>query len=143
MERSWHTRRLEGINTPLHWQFGITEQSLLRVKHGVCLGDSVPEQPRLSSHVPSASMPSTTRQNQRMPLLLIISTTSPGLYSVNGLATVLRLFSFHFMPKRSIALVMSSRMACQVVHCTSHRVQIISPAKMLEHLTLVFQRVTR
>ena len=27
------------------------------------------EQPRLSSHVPSASMPSTTRQTQRLPLI--------------------------------------------------------------------------
>ena len=33
------------------------------------------EQPRLSNHVPNAS---TTRQTQRRPLLLTISTTSPG-----------------------------------------------------------------
>ena len=64
------------------------------------------EHPRLSSHIPSASMPSSTRQIQRVPLLLIVSTVSPGLYSVNGPATMVRLFSFHLMPKGSIALVM-------------------------------------
>ena len=41
MERSWDTRRVEGANTPFDRQFGITEQSLLRVKHGVGFGDSV------------------------------------------------------------------------------------------------------
>ena len=33
--------------------------------------------------------------------------------------------------------------ACQVVHCTCHRVQIIRPAKMMEHLTLVLHSFTR
>ena len=42
MERSWHTHRVEGVNTPFRWQFGIAEQSLLRVEHGVGFGDPVP-----------------------------------------------------------------------------------------------------
>ena len=43
MERSWYTRRIVVVNTPFHQQFGITEQSLLRVDHGVGFGDSVPQ----------------------------------------------------------------------------------------------------
>ena len=42
MERSWYTRRVEGVNMPFDWQFGIAEQSLLRIEHGVGFGDSVP-----------------------------------------------------------------------------------------------------
>ena len=42
MEHSWHTRRVEGVNTPFYLQFGITEQSLLREEHGVGFGDPVP-----------------------------------------------------------------------------------------------------
>ena len=37
------------------------------------------EQPRLSSHVPSASMPSTTRQIQRLPLLEMEMDSHGGL----------------------------------------------------------------
>ena len=101
------------------------------------------EQRRLSSHVPSASMPSTTRQVQRMPLLLIISTTSPGLYSVNGPATVVRLFAFtsHAQTFNRIGHVFQN--ACQVIHSIRHRVQIIRPAQMMEHLTLFFRSITR
>ena len=40
MERSWYTLRVEGVNTFFDWQFGIAEQSLLRVEHGVGFGDS-------------------------------------------------------------------------------------------------------
>ena len=42
MERCRCSRRVEGVDTPFHRQFGITEQSLLRVKHRVRFGDSVP-----------------------------------------------------------------------------------------------------
>ena len=42
MERSWYTRRVEGVNTPFDRQFGIAEQSNPRVEHGVCFGDPVP-----------------------------------------------------------------------------------------------------
>ena len=42
MKSCRYARRVEGLNTLLHWQFGIAEQGLLRVKHGVCFGDPVP-----------------------------------------------------------------------------------------------------
>ena len=145
MKHRSSTRRMKDMNTPLDWKFGITQQGLLHMELPleILCHKLASEQPRESSHVPSASMPSTTRQTQRRPLLLMISTTSPGLYSVYGPATMVRLFSFHCIPSRSMEFVMSSQNSSQVIQCTSRREQIDRSAQVVKHPTFTFRCLTR
>ena len=87
-------------------------------------------------------MPSTTRQTQRRPLLLTISTTSPGLYSVYGPATMIKLFfPQHAQTFNGVGHVFQN--TSQVIHCTSHCEQFMRPTQVTEQPTLVFHGLTR
>ena len=113
-------------------QFGITQEKAffawnMELALEILCHMLASKQPRLSSHVPSASMPSTTRQIQRVPLLLVISTTSPGFVlrersSNNGKTSL----SISCQAFNSIGHVFQN--TGQVILCTFRRVQIIRPA---------------
>ena len=147
MERSSHARRVEGINTPFHWQFGITEHSLLRVKHGVCFGDPVP----------SAGLREATSVQPRAQCLHAFHHSPNPAYAIvadnlNNIARfVLRerpsndgktlVFPSHAQAFSRVGHVFQNTGV--VIQCTCHRVQILSPTQMMEHPTLVFHSVTK
>ena len=113
MERSWYTRRVEGANTLFDRQLGIAEQSLLRVEDGVGFGDSVPHTGlRETSIVQTLAQCLHALHHSPSPTSTTVDddlNNISGFVLRNGPATMVRLFSFHLMPKRSIALVLSSR----------------------------------
>ena len=135
---------MEGVNPPFDRQFGIAEQTLLRVEHGVGFGDSVPHtglraasivQPRAQClhalhHSPDPAF--TTVADDLINISRFVLREWP---SNNGKTY---LFPSHFY---SVGHVFQN--TGQVTHCTCHRVQIIRPAEVMEHPTLIFHSLTR
>ena len=132
MERSWHARRVEGFNTLFHRQFGITEQSLLRLKHGVCFGDPVPHAGFWTTTiVQSCSQCLHAFHNSPNPAYAIVADNLNNIagfllrqWPSNNSKTLF--FPSHAQAFNRIGHVFQN--ACQVVQCTWHRVQIIRPA---------------
>ena len=138
---------IEGVNTPLDRQFGIAEQSLLRVKHGVCFGDPVPHTGfRASPIVQPRSQCLHTFHHTPNPTYATIAdnlnSTTRFVFrerpSNNGKTF---LFLSHAQTFNSVGHVFQN--TGQVINCTCHRVQIIRSAQVMEHPTLVFHSITR
>ena len=142
MKRCRWPRREEGVHTPLDRQFGIAEQGLHRIKHGVRFGDSVPHaglraptivQPRAQCLHAFHHTPDPTSSTVADYLKNITRFALCEWSSNNGEAFLFPLHAQSFTGVRHVFQNTS-----QVIHCTSHCVQIARPAQVIQHPTLVF-----
>ena len=137
MKRRWCTRRVEGVNTPLDRQFGIAEQGLLRVKHGVCFGDPVPHaglrattivQPRAQClqalhHSPDPAFAAAADDLNNISRFVLCKGASDNVETF--------LIPSHAQTFNGVGHVFEN--TSQVIHCTSHCVQVIRPAQVMEN----------